>query len=107
MKLQSKIKNYSVEMVDNVLVKGDDLFTNMKHERLFYFVDGNVNKLYGKKLKHFIGKNYYYILDAEESNKEYMHLAEYYKVLIENSFTRNDILVTIGGGILQDISGFI
>ena len=28
-------------------------------------------------------------------------------MLIENRFTRNDVLLTIGGGILQDISGFV
>lgn len=107
MKIQSKIKDYSVEMIDSLLEKRERIFANLEYDQLFYFVDGNVDRIYKGKLKQFIDDDYYLIIDALETNKQYENLANYYKVLIENNFTRNDILVTIGGGILQDISGFI
>lgn len=107
MKIQSKIKDYSVKMIDDLLEKRERIFSNLEYNQLFYFVDGNVYRIYKQKLKQFIGDDYHLIIEALETNKQYENLANYYKVLIENSFTRNDILVTIGGGILQDISGFI
>jgi 3-dehydroquinate synthase len=107
MKIQSKIKDYSVEMIDNLLDKKEEIFSGLKYERLFYFVDNNVYKFYLKKLKQFIGDDVYLVIDALETNKEYNNLAKYYKALIEAGFTRDSILVTIGGGVLQDISGFI
>ena len=107
MKIQSKIKDYSVETTDDLLEKKEEIFSDLKYDRLFYFVDGDVYRFYSKKLKQFIGDDFYLVINALETNKEYDNLAKYYTALIENSFTRNDILVTIGGGILQDISGFV
>lgn len=107
MKLQSKIKNYTLKMVDNLLDNKKKIFENLPYDRLFYFIDENVYKLYKNKLMPFINDDFYLVIEALETNKEYKNLTKYYKILIENKFTRNDILVTIGGGILQDISGFI
>lgn len=107
MKIHSKIKDYSVDMIDGLLEKREEVFADLKYDQLFYFVDGNVYRSYEEKLKQFIGDDFCLVIEALETNKEYGNLANYYGTLIENSFTRNDILVTIGGGILQDISGFI
>jgi len=107
MNIHSKIKDYSVEMIDNILEKRQEVLANLKFDRLFYFVDDNAYKIYEKKLKKFIGDDFVFIIEAREKNKEYENLVNYYKALIEKGFTRNDILVTVGGGILQDISGFI
>ncbi len=107
MKIQSKIKNYTVEMLDDLLDNKKKIFENLKYDRLFYFIDENVYKIYKNKLRPFINDDFYLVIEALETNKEYKNLTKYYKNLIENKFTRNDILVTIGGGILQDISGFI
>jgi len=107
MKIKSKIKDYFLEFVDNILNKKRELFSGFKYDRLFYFVDKNVYKLYEQKLKKFIGKDEFVIIPATEHNKSYLKLTDYYKKLIELRFTRKDILVTFGGGILQDLSGFI
>ena len=107
MKIVSKIKDYSLEFVDNVLDKRKELFSGLKYNRLFYFVDSNVHILYEEKLERFIGKDEFMIVPATERNKSYLKLAEYYRKLIEHRFTRDDMLVTLGGGILQDLSGFI
>jgi len=107
MKIQSKLKNYSANIVTNLLEKRRERFSGFNHNRLFFFVDENVYKLYRDPLDNFIGNDFLLKIEALETSKEYMNIAPYYKSLIENGFTRNDMLVTIGGGILQDISGFI
>lgn len=107
MKIKSRIKDYSLEFVDRALDKKKELFSRLKYDRLFYFVDSNVYKLYEQKLKKFIGKDEFIVIPATERNKSYLRLTDYYKKLIEHRFTRNDMLITFGGGILQDLSGFI
>ena len=107
MKIRSKIKNYTVEMVDDLLSSKKEMLKKFSYNRLFFFIDKNVYERYEHQLTSFIGNDFYFLIEAHESNKEYIHLAEYYDILLENRFTRNDILIAIGGGIIQDISGFI
>lgn len=107
MKIQSKIKEYSVNFTNDILMKKEFILSDLKYDHLFYFVDGNVNRLYKGQLKQFIGDSFCVVIEAEETNKEYRMLSQYYAALIGKGFKRNDVLITIGGGILQDISGFI
>ncbi|MCF7894493.1 MAG: iron-containing alcohol dehydrogenase [Candidatus Omnitrophica bacterium] len=107
MKIESKIKNYSVEKIEKVLSKKEDILKNIKFRRVYFFIDENVFNIYKKSLKKIVKDDQYLIIPADETNKEYIKLADYYKWLIDEEFMRTDILITIGGGILQDISGFI
>lgn len=107
MNIHSKIKDYKLEIVNDILRKRQKIYDTLTYDRLFYFIDKNVYMLYEKPLKELIGSDYQLVIEAKEANKEYTHISRYYSALIENRFTRNAILVVIGGGILQDISGFI
>lgn len=107
MKIHSKIKDYGVEMMDEALSNQEYIFSNINYDKVFYFIDRNVWNIYKKKLTEFIGNDAYFLIDAFEENKEFNKLSDFYSHLINNNFKRNDLLVTIGGGILQDISGFI
>jgi len=107
MRIHSKVKDYSVDMAGYLRQSKEEIFSKLPYDRLFYFVDKNVFSLYEKALKPFIGNSFCLCIEACEENKEFQSLSQYYRVLIEKRFTRADVLVTIGGGILQDISGFI
>ena len=105
--IHSKVKDYRVEMVKDIW-SGNPEFSGMsKINRPFFFIDGNLFKFYGPQLKELVGSHFVLKIDADERNKEYIKLGDYYRALIEAGFTRNDSLVTLGGGIVQDISGFI
>jgi 3-dehydroquinate synthase len=107
MKINSKIKDYSFDFINELLMKESDVFSGVKYDRLFYFVDERFYEIYEGKIKKFIGNDFFLLIPANEQNKSYIKLADYYRALIGAKFTRNDVLVTFGGGILQDISGFI
>ena len=107
MMIHSKIKSYSCEVMDNLLRRREDVFAGLSFPRRFYFIDGKFFRLYENSLRKFIGSDDFLIIEADENHKSYLKLADYYQSLIESGFTRNDCLVTFGGGILQDISGFI
>lgn len=109
MKIESKVKNYQVEFITEVLTRKNEIIDRlgMPFHNLFFFIDKNVNDLYYPRIRNFVEEDKCLLIPAEEENKEYSKLEEYFEWLIENHFTRNDVLVTIGGGVLQDISGFI
>ncbi|MFH1378784.1 MAG: 3-dehydroquinate synthase [bacterium] len=107
MRIHSKIKDYSVEFCSHVLARNMSLIEEIPHARTFYFIDQKVFNIYRNKFKTFINDNARIIIPATEAQKSYLRLAVYYRKLIKKGFTRNDLLVTFGGGILQDISGFI
>lgn len=107
MKISSKIKNYSLQMVDGLLERKENILRGLPYKRLFYFVDKNFFRLYRKRLDPFFGGDFCRIIPALEANKSYGALQGHYRALIGSGFMRNDLLITFGGGILQDISGFI
>jgi len=107
MKIHSKVKDYSMEMIEGLFNLKKEIFSSLKYNRLFYLIDENVFLLYKKELMNFIGEDTYFVIPASEENKSYIKIADYYRLLIDKSFMRSDVLVTFGGGILQDISGFI
>ena len=107
MKIKSKIKDYTLEMVNDVWGQRENLFSNFKYGKLFFFVDENFFNRYKDGLKGFIGQDFCLTIEAIEENKSFSKIADYYNALLKAGLTRNDVLVTFGGGVLQDISGFI
>ncbi|MBI4308819.1 MAG: iron-containing alcohol dehydrogenase [Candidatus Omnitrophica bacterium] len=107
MNIVSKIKTYELKVVQQILALGPSVLSGMKCGRRFYFIDRQLWEFYERPLKQFVGDDFCLLIEALEENKSYLKLAGYYKALIEAGFTRNDCLVTFGGGILQDLSGFV
>lgn len=107
MKITSKIKDYSVELVEGSLSKREELFSDLKFSKACFFVDRHFYSLYKKQIDAFIKGDPCIVIEATEPNKAYIKLADYYQALLDHGFQKKDLLVTFGGGILQDISGFI
>lgn len=107
LRIHSNVKDYVVMLVDGVLAKRDLVLAPFGSARPHFFLDAQVDRLYGDALNGFIAGAPALIIPAEEDRKSYEALAEYYRWLVAQGFRRNDVLVTLGGGILQDISGFV
>lgn len=107
MKIYSKVKDYELKIVKNVLINKKDVLDGGAYDKEFFFIDKNVYLLYKNEIDSFVGDGKILVIEAIEQNKEYLKLIDYFSWLIDNQFTRKDVLITIGGGILQDISGFI
>jgi 3-dehydroquinate synthase len=46
-------------------------------------------------------------IDSDETMKEYSHIFNIINEIVDNGFKRNNRLIAIGGGVVQDITGFI
>lgn len=50
---------------------------------------------------------YYYEIPNGENSKSYNNVEKIYDYLIENEFYRNSLIITLGGGVVCDLGGYI
>jgi 3-dehydroquinate synthase len=79
-------------------------------EKKAIIIDRNVDKLHGERIRKvfedFNGKTEYLVLKTGENAKSMTELSRIYKFLLREGFSRDGILIAIGGGVAGDISGF-
>lgn len=99
MKVKSHKGTYKVEINDKINF-------SFLHPNDFVIVDKNISNLYPKLLfSH--PKSKIYEFTAIEENKTVKQCLEIIDVLTTSGFKRNHKIVAIGGGITQDVAGFI
>jgi 3-dehydroquinate synthase len=101
-KLKSSIRDYYVHFEETAEFIGD--FASVP--QACYAVDHNVWRLYADTLFRGIDPENILVLHAEEERKSLETVLEVYNYLIKRSAKRNMTLISIGGGIIQDITGF-
>ena len=95
MNIKSSIKDYSVQFNDNFAQSLNSVY----NQGDIIIID---NKVYSSLLK-----NYKCIkLDISEKSKEFSNISNILHDIIGN-FNKTNKLIAIGGGITQDITGFI
>ena len=91
--VKSSIRNYDVifDSIENIQFDEND----------FIIIDSYLGENYNIHHKNLIA------VYSSEKNKEYLALSSIIDKLIERGFKRNNRLIGIGGGVIQDITGFI
>ena len=71
-------------------------------------IDKNVPKKFISNIKRSLKNKKIYVLffNASEKNKNINSINRILDILLNKNFTRNDILISLGGGITGDVSGF-
>jgi 3-dehydroquinate synthase len=92
MKIKSSIHNYEVnfESIEKLNVEKGD----------FIIIDSNIKNIKLDKISH-------YKVISSEFCKEYTYISKIIKYIINSGFRKNNKIIAIGGGVIQDISGFI
>jgi len=84
---------------------------DFKYQRLFIYIDKNIEKKYGNKIKNAfskLNKEIIYIsLESKESVKSIISLSENLLLMEKLGLSRFDCLVGIGGGVLIDLISFM
>ncbi|SDP35286.1 AroB-related putative sugar phosphate phospholyase (cyclizing) [Selenomonas ruminantium] len=98
--VHSKSKNYEVHIVNNLdWLKGDS-------SNRFYVLDRKVYEIYKNELFSCLPKERMYLMDAREENKTIYTALDVCAAMTVMASKRNTRLVSIGGGIVQDVTGF-
>ncbi len=81
---------------------------SINFNRCLLVVDKNVPKKFVYIIKKSLKKkmSYIYYLKANELNKNMNSINKILEILLNKNFSRDDCLISIGGGITGDISGF-
>lgn len=100
--IDSNIHNYQVNFQKDFSFIKDliDL------EKKVFVIDKNVYKLYKNEFVN-IDKKELFLLEAIEENKTLKSVKKIYKFLAQFNAKKNITLISIGGGITQDITGFV
>jgi 3-dehydroquinate synthase len=101
--IKSYNKNYEVVYSKQPFL---EIVKNIYKPNDFIIIDQNVYNLY-KNVLNDIDSKYYYIFDAIENNKNIDSVLCIIDVLYKLQFNKKNKLIVIGGGITQDISGFV
>jgi 3-dehydroquinate synthase len=103
LKIKSYKNDYEVFYINKSLI---NLVSDIYLENDFIFIDRNVYNLDIKCLDN-IDSKLYYIFDAIENNKTIDTVLEIIDILYNLNFNKKNKLIIIGGGITQDVGGFI
>lgn len=101
-KVHSAIRDYEVHFSDSF----DFLTAFEEIPNRFYVIDSNVWELYRDSLFSRLDPELVMVLPIEEDRKNLYTVMEVYDALMSRSAKRNMTLISIGGGIVQDITGF-
>ncbi|OGK43698.1 hypothetical protein A2956_04950 [Candidatus Roizmanbacteria bacterium RIFCSPLOWO2_01_FULL_37_57] len=100
--VKSRFGNYQV-----IFYKDFKFFRDLKKNNFYFIVDRQIFKLYKETLFDNIDKKKLILLAAKEETKTIGKVKTIYASLLENSINKNATLVSVGGGVMQDVSGFI
>jgi 3-dehydroquinate synthase len=112
-KLQIKTENhrYPIFIGNNILGKFNNLLktNSIKFNQCLIIVDKNVPKKLISKVSNSLPKKNqsFYRFEANEKNKNQKNIDNILSILLSKNFNRNDCVISIGGGITGDVSGFV
>lgn len=82
-----------------------------KGKKIFILTDKNVDEHYGDKIKNNLVNEGYnvklMVLEPGEETKSFNTLPLIYNELLDFKFTRSDLIITLGGGVIGDLGGFV
>ncbi len=102
MQIKSRFKEYSVEFVESLQEWADFA----EAEDTFFVIDRKVYELYQEKLPS-LPQNRLFLMDAEEDKKNIDTVLAICEKMTGMAAKRNTHLVSMGGGIVQDVTGFV
>jgi len=110
LKVQNLNSNYSIIIGRNIL---NQISNQIKilcpgATKIALIIDKNVPNKFKTNLKNYLKKYkiYTYQYNVNEKFKSFINVNELVEKCLANNFNRNDVLISLGGGILGDYSAF-
>lgn len=102
-----RILSYKGEYAVNFIKEGIDQLNKYPIQNAIYIVDKNIAKIYKTRIKNILDSYKVLIIEATEKNKSLDKFPLYIDSLVDLNVNRENKLVAIGGGIIQDITCFL
>lgn len=102
MLIKSRMKDYKVLFVE-------DYVSSLKecvNEGCYFIIDSIIHEVCMDLINSVIPQDRQLVIEANERNKTVNKCQEIIEKLVERSFRKNDRLIAVGGGVIQDITAF-
>jgi 3-dehydroquinate synthase/shikimate kinase/3-dehydroquinate synthase len=110
LKIKTKTKQYPIIIGSNLTTNISKIFKDnaINFNKCLLIIDKNVPNKFISQIKGSIKnkKTYVQFFKANEINKNQNNVNKILEILLRKNFTRDDCLISVGGGITGDISGF-
>lgn len=100
--IKSLFRNYDVHFVGDFTLP----LQGLVDQHAFFVIDSIIWEIYKENLKDVIPAGRILIVEADEDNKSLDKCGEIIETLVDRQVRRNEKLVAIGGGIIQDLTAF-
>lgn len=112
LKVNLKENSYFINIEKGILNKiAEEIREVFKGDKVFIITDRIVDKYYGDRLLNNLLEAGYkakkLVLREGESTKSFNTLPLVYDELLNFKFTRSDLIIALGGGVIGDLAGFI
>ena len=108
--IKTKSKNYNIYFGYNIIGLFSKIIKKekIKFKKSLIIVDNKIPKVLVEKLKSkvLVENKISYLFNASEKNKNFISVKSILEILFKHNFSRNDVIICMGGGIAGDISGF-
>ncbi len=103
-------KEYMIYIDDGLFDRADELLKPfVEDRRVCVLSDTNVFPLYGEKITEKVtaagGTAFSVVVQAGEQSKSFETLEHVTRSIIKNDFTRRDVIIALGGGVIGDLGG--
>ena len=109
LKIKTKAQIYPIIIGSNLISNISKIAKNnsLNFKKCLLIIDKNISKKIISKIKKSLKKKkcYIYFFKANEINKNQKNVNKILNILLNKNFSREDCLISIGGGITGDISG--
>lgn len=102
--IKTKNERYSIKIEPNSIIKNLKNIIS-KNKKLIFLIDKKVFYIF-KKLQNYKKQNYI-LIDCSEKIKNFEHYSNITEKILKIGIDRNSTIISIGGGTLGDLSGFI
>tara|TARA_B100001057_G_scaffold351615_1_gene353092 strand:- start:577 stop:1692 length:1116 start_codon:yes stop_codon:yes gene_type:complete len=110
LKIKTNSHNYSIIIGPNLLPKIYNIIKNnsINFNKCLFVIDKKVPKKFVNQIKKSLKRKkiYFHFITSNEKNKDKVTVDKILEILLSKNFSREDCLITIGGGITGDIGGF-
>ena len=107
----TKTEKYPIIIGSNLISNISKIFklNSINFEKCFIVIDKNIPKKFILNIRNSLKNKKIYILyfNANEKNKNLTSVNKILNILLKENFSRNDCLISLGGGITGVVSGFV
>jgi len=108
--VKTKNNNYPIIIGSNLIDNLTNIFNDnsIKFNKCLLIIDNKISKNFINKILKCLKnkKKIIHYFNASEKNKNITSINKILEILLKKNFYRNDCLISIGGGITGDVSGF-